>query len=91
MAEELFAKVTYVMRNGKKSQAYVDLVSGEGTDKWTDEPLQIEWDDHKEDWVRVDRKLWNFNPYSGEWTFERALTEDEYNEEFVRRRANGKD
>ena len=50
MSDEDFAKITYVAKDGLKSQAYVDLKSGTGVNKHTDIPIEFYYDEESDEY-----------------------------------------
>ena len=50
-----FAKVTYQALEGYVSKAYIDLNTGCGDDKYTDEPVYVVWDDDLDTWVEKEK------------------------------------
>lgn len=52
-AEPDWAKVEYVTTHGHKSRAYIDMNTGYGEDKYTDEAVRIIWVDTAEQWLEV--------------------------------------
>jgi hypothetical protein len=50
------------------SQAYVDENTLKGTDKHTDKPVELAWDDATETYRRIDTKEWVQDPRTEKWT-----------------------
>lgn len=56
MDDFLPAKVVYAMLDGYISRAYLDSTDGTlytGTNKYTDEPVSVIWDDFQDSWQEV--------------------------------------
>lgn len=59
------AKVDYVTREGHHSTAYIEEDSGEGTDKYSEIDVILEWSEERRAWIQIDTYEWDWSPYDG--------------------------
>lgn len=65
MGEE--SKFKYWTRDGYESTCYADMETGEGTNKHSDIPIKVAYNETTERWEQTDDWEWSFDPYSGEF------------------------
>lgn len=59
MAEQI--KVTYLTKEGYKTQAYVDDETLKGTNKHSDVEVWLAWSDEADTYIQVDDFEWDFD------------------------------